>query len=150
MRIGSLIHEVSRLRRQLYDERTRPLGITPAQWWALYHLARTADAPPTQADLAQVLEIGPPATGELIARLEKARMIRRTIDPSDRRARRIRIAPEGRAVLRKMADVALRNNEEVMTGFTADEADTFLCFLEKMKANILDLSSGRSPDDDPA
>ena len=38
-RTGYLVHEVSRLRRQLYDQQSRHLGITRSQWWVLVNLS---------------------------------------------------------------------------------------------------------------
>ena len=40
IRLGFLIHDVSRMRRSAYDQFMKPLGITRAQWWVLAHLSR--------------------------------------------------------------------------------------------------------------
>lgn len=137
MHIGSLVHDVSRLRRRLYDARTRPLGITRAQWWVLYHLSRHEGDPPNQAALALELDLGTPAVGELIGRLETAGFVLRTADRRDRRSLRITIAPRGREVLRHMAEIARINNEQIMRGFSIEEAETLSSFLAWMKANLL-------------
>lgn len=147
MQLGSLLHDVSRLRRRLYDDRTRPLGITRSQWWVLWHLSRHRGDVPIQAELAQELEIGTPAVGELLSRLEKAGFLTREPDARDRRSMRIQIAPAGRAVLEQMASVATVNNEAIMTGFTTDEAEALLTYLERMKRNLLQIADGETPDD---
>jgi MarR family transcriptional regulator, transcriptional regulator for hemolysin len=147
MQLGSLLHDVSRLRRRLYDDRTRPLGITRSQWWVLWHLSRRRGKAPIQAELAQVLEIGTPAAGDLVGRLEKAGFVHRQPDARDRRSMRIQIAPAGRAVLDQMATVATVNNEAVMTGFTNEEAETLLTYLERMKRNLVQIAAGETPVD---
>ena len=39
-RIGFLVHDVSRMRRTLFDQAMKPLGITRSQWWVLSELSR--------------------------------------------------------------------------------------------------------------
>lgn len=147
MRLGSLLHDVSRLRRRIYDDRTRPLGITRSQWWMLWHLSRSRREAPIQAKLAQMLDIGTPAVGDLIRRLERAGLVTRLPDERDRRSMRVRIAPAARTVLDRMAAVATLNNEAIMTGFTDEEAETFLIYLARMKRNLLRMAEGEPPDD---
>ena len=43
LRLGYLIHDVSRLRRTLFDKWLSPLGITRSQWWVLAFLSRKED-----------------------------------------------------------------------------------------------------------
>ena len=38
LRIGFLIHDVSRLRRNTFDQYMKPLGVTRSQWWVIAHL----------------------------------------------------------------------------------------------------------------
>lgn len=40
-RIGFLVHDVSRMRRTLFDQEMKPLGITRSQWWVLAQLSRS-------------------------------------------------------------------------------------------------------------
>src|SRR5215210_165820 len=68
-RFGFLIHDVSRMRRTLFDEEMKPLGITRSQWWALSALSRRNDGM-MQVDLAKLLEVGKVTVGGLIDRLE--------------------------------------------------------------------------------
>ena len=52
-RLGFLMHDVSRLRRSVFNEFMKPLGVTRSQWWVLAHLSRHDGM--NQTDLANVL-----------------------------------------------------------------------------------------------
>ena len=70
---GFLMHDVSRLRRSVFDEFMKPMAMTRSQWWILAHLSRHDGM--IQSDLANVLDIGKAALGGLIDRLEASRFI---------------------------------------------------------------------------
>jgi len=69
LRLGYLVHDVSRLRRMMFD-RTAPLGITRSQWWVLAFISRKDGLPQTQ--LASELDVGKVAVGALVDRLESS------------------------------------------------------------------------------
>src|SRR6266404_5294276 len=70
LRLGYLIHDVSRLRRMMFDRDLAPLGITRSQWWVLAFISRKDGLPQTQ--LANELDVGKVAVGALIDRLESS------------------------------------------------------------------------------
>ncbi len=69
LRLGFLIHDVSRLRRSAFDRCLKPLNVTRSQWWVLAYLSREDGM--TQTQLAEELDLGKVAIGGLIDRLEK-------------------------------------------------------------------------------
>ncbi len=87
--LGFLIHDVSRLRRTVFDKALKPLGITRSQWWVLTNLSRNSSHEMMQTELANVLDIGKVALGGLLDRLEASGYIERRADPVDRRTKRI-------------------------------------------------------------
>ena len=58
VRIGFLVHDVSRMRRTQFGQATRPLGITRSQWWVLSQLSRHARTGMLQTGLARGLDVG--------------------------------------------------------------------------------------------
>src|SRR5437763_13380309 len=82
-RLGFLMHDVSRLRRSVFDEFMKPVGLTRSQWWILAHLSRHDGM--IQSDLAGMLDIGKAALGGLLDRLEASGLIERRADEADRR-----------------------------------------------------------------
>nr|WP_273455903.1 MarR family transcriptional regulator [Nevskia ramosa] len=137
LRTGYLIHDVSRLRRALYDQRSRHLGITRSQWWVLFNLSRDEGRPRNQNELAQLLEMGNAAIGELLMRLEKAGFVRRQRVPGDRRSKHVQIAERGREVLEHMRLVAHASNDEIMQGISSEEQCLLDGLLSRMKHNLM-------------
>jgi MarR family transcriptional regulator for hemolysin len=144
---GFLIHDVSRLRRTLYDQQLRPLGITRSQWWVLAHLSRNRGAPMAQIELARILDVGKATLGGLLGRLEVAGYIARTGTPEDGRVKHVTITPAGQDVLAMIESVGA----ELTRGITADiSSEDLLVFnrtLSTMKSNLLGMIN---PEDLPA
>lgn len=63
VRIGFLVHDVSRMRRTLFDQAMKPLGITRSQWWVLSQLSRHTRTGMLQTDLARDLDVGKVTVG---------------------------------------------------------------------------------------
>src|SRR6201981_4173827 len=78
LRLGYLIHDVSRLRRMMFDRALAPLVITRSQWLVLAFISRKDGLPQTQ--LANELDVGKVALGALIDRLESAGFVSRPAD----------------------------------------------------------------------
>ena len=70
-------------------------GITDVQFNVLMILFDYRERPLRQHELAQLLVVNRASAGAVIARLERAGWIERTVDPQDSRARLVRIAPAG-------------------------------------------------------
>jgi DNA-binding MarR family transcriptional regulator len=139
-RIGFHVHDVSRMRRTLFDHEMKPLGITRSQWWALAQLSRS-DGPGRgqgllQTDLARILEVGKVSIGGLIDRLEANGFVQRVPDKVDRRARRVVITKQGRQVLDKMVAVGRRLNLDILDGISERDVKIAEKVLARMKANI--------------
>jgi DNA-binding MarR family transcriptional regulator len=146
LRTGYLIHDVSRMRRQFYDQQSRELGITRSQWWVLFNLSRHDGAPPNQNELAASLELGSASVGELLLRLEKSGFVRRIPDPQDRRSKRVVVAERGLEVLEQMRVVARVNNARIMSGVAATEENALNDVLGRMKRNLAGLLDPETPE----
>jgi len=136
VRIGFLVHDVSRMRRTLFDQAMRPLGITRSQWWVLSQLSRQARTGMLQTELALHLDVGKVTVGGLIDRLELAGYVVRQVDKSDRRAKRILITKRGYEILEEMVSVGHELNEIILAGLTPEAIEAAEQALETMKENI--------------
>jgi MarR family transcriptional regulator, transcriptional regulator for hemolysin len=137
LRIGFLIHDVSRLRRTAFDQRMKPLGITRSQWWVLSGVSRHGEAGITQTELAKVLDLGKVALGGLIDRLEERAFVERRADPSDRRTNRIHLTARGNRVLAQMQKIGVEMNAKVMKGISLPQQHELAQVLHVMKANLI-------------
>ncbi|MDN5863352.1 MAG: MarR family transcriptional regulator, partial [Salinisphaera sp.] len=75
LRLGFLVHDVSRMRRHAFDALIKPFGVTRAQWWVLAHLSR--DDGMMQTQLADTLDVGKASLGTVLERLEQSGLIER-------------------------------------------------------------------------
>jgi DNA-binding MarR family transcriptional regulator len=79
------------------------LDLTPSQLAALSHL----DEPRSQRELAESLHFDASNITDIVDRLEARGLVVRTVDPHDRRVRRIMRTPEGEELRRRALDDAL-------------------------------------------
>jgi DNA-binding MarR family transcriptional regulator len=86
---------VARLSRRLRQEANE--GATPSQLAALATVER--HGPITLGDLAGHERVRPPTMTRIVAGLEETALVRRDIDPADRRVARVSITPEGSQLL---------------------------------------------------
>jgi DNA-binding MarR family transcriptional regulator len=135
LRLGFLIHDVSRLRRNAFDRCLKPLNVTRSQWWVLAYLSR-ADGM-TQSQLAEELDLGKVAVGGLIDRLVKAGLVRRDADSSDRRVNRIFLEPTSKALFVRLRKVNHQMNQRILTGIADPQLESTAATLKAMKHNLL-------------
>ena len=139
-RIGFLVHDVSRLRKTLFDQEMEHLEITRAQWWVLAQLSREGrEEGMLQIELARIVDVGKGAIGGLISRLEAGGFVARTVDKEDRRAQRVRITKLGHKVLDQMTGVGRRLNGRILADISRKDIETAERVLATMKRNIKEL-----------
>ncbi len=140
-RIGFFVHDVSRVRRTLFDQKMKPLGITRSQWWALAQLSRylrrNGQEGMLQTELANMLDVGKVTVGGLVDRLEAGGFVERRPDATDRRAKRVVITEKGHGVLETMTSVGRELNVKILDGVPLEHVRIAEQVLSRMKDNIL-------------
>ena len=139
LRIGFLIHDVSRLRRTYMDKVMKPLGLTRSQYWVIVNLTRHGGNGMVQTELAQFMTVGKVTLGRLIDRLEQRGYVERKPDPADRRAKRILLSKQGRKLVKKIQQIAEQANEDILQGITDQEIQNAENILYKMKKRLLEV-----------
>lgn len=142
LRLGYLIHDVSRLRRMMFDRALAPLGITRSQWWVLAFITRKDGLPQTQ--LANELDVGKVALGALIDRLEASGFVVRKPDPEDRRVKRIYLTKQAGGFMERLRRETDAFNASILDGISRKSLDATAQTLLKMKKNLLSISDGAS------
>jgi DNA-binding MarR family transcriptional regulator len=138
LRLGYLIHDVSRLRRMMFDRALAPLGITRSQWWVLAFISRKDGLPQTQ--LANELDVGKVGVGALIDRLESSGFVLRQADPVDRRVKRIFVTKQARGFLEKLRKETDKFNAQIAEGIDRKALEATSDALLAMKRNLLAMS----------
>ncbi|MEQ8365916.1 MAG: MarR family transcriptional regulator [Roseicyclus sp.] len=139
LRLGYLIHDVSRLRRVSFDRELAPLGITRSQWWVLAFISRNDGLPQTR--LAKDLDVGKVALGSLIDRLQSAGFVERRNDDHDRRVKRIFLTDKARTLIDEIRPVTESFNDRLREGISQKDLEITSRTLYRMKHNLIDLGA---------
>mgnify|MGYP001228281091 FL=1 len=144
--IGWLLHDVARLMRKQFEQtaRAQELGLTRAQAAVIAHLARQEGI--NQSCLAQIMEIEPITLVRLLDRLEELGFVERLPDPSDRRARLLRLTPAAHAILERIRAIAASVLDEACAGMPDERRAMLADTLADMKTNLVAANMASSDD----
>lgn len=145
-RLGFLMHDVSRLRRIVFDEFVKPIGLTRSQWWILAQVSRHDGM--NQSDLASLLDVGKAALGRLVDRLEGSGFVERRPDDSDRRVKRVYLTREGAKTIETMKGLSHEMSERMLDGLDAEARHALAESLARVKANLLGMKGEGGDHDD--
>ena len=128
VQLADLLHRLTRRLRRTQAERLAPLGLTPAQERALRMIAR-GDEPPRMTELADRLGIVPRSLTTVIDALEEAGLVRREIDPRNRRAILLRLTDRGTAVRDDLREARRRAAEDLFAPLSEADRKTLADLL---------------------
>jgi DNA-binding MarR family transcriptional regulator len=131
---GHLISLAARGFTRLSEARLKPLGFGVGHLPVLVAL-RDGRAS-TQRDLARFAKIEQPPMAQMLARMERDGLIRRTPDPDDGRSSRITLTKVAEARLPEAIAVLLKGNREALRGFSDEETAMLIALLTRLVANL--------------
>ena len=131
---GHLVSLAARGFTRLSEARLKPLGFGVGHLPVLVAL-QTGRAD-TQRDLARFAQIQQPPMAQMLARMERDGLIRRTPDPGDGRSSRIALTKLALARLPEAIATLFRGNRDAMAGFTDEEMAQFVALLDRLIANL--------------
>ena len=131
---GHLISLAARGFARLSEARLKPLGFGVGHLPVLVALQDGRAS--TQRDLARFAKIEQPPMAQMLARMERDGLIRRTPDPADGRMSRITLTKIAGARLPDAVQVLLRGNQEALHGFTDEETGLLIALLTRLIANL--------------
>ena len=144
---GYLINDVTLLVRKHFDRRAIKYGLTRAQWRATKMLNRFEGL--RQNELAEQLDMEPIAVGRVIDRLQAAGFVERRTDPRDRRAWRLYITEQARAVIDDMEDVAREVRRDATLGISVQDMLQMMDVMNRIKSNLQTFDQGGDAAADP-
>ena len=128
VQLADQVHRLTRRLRRAQAERLAPLGLTPAQERALRLIPR-GDEPLRMTELADRLGIVPRSLTTVVDALEEAGLVRREIDPRNRRAILLHLTDEGAAVRDGLREARQRAAEDLFAPLSADDRKTLAGLL---------------------
>ncbi|WP_219467076.1 MarR family winged helix-turn-helix transcriptional regulator [Nonomuraea rhizosphaerae] len=120
--LSELLHRVSRRLRHGYAHRLIPMGVSPGQARALRALAE-ADRPLRMVQLADALRIVPRSVTPVIDALEEAGLVRREVDPANRRSTLLVLTDAGREMHERSREARREAGQDLFAVLTADQRD---------------------------
>jgi DNA-binding MarR family transcriptional regulator len=141
-RLAYLIKRLEMAERARLEEVLRPLGVTVHQYTVLSILERRGGL--SSAQLARRHFVTPQAMHQLIASMERDRLIERSSDGVNRRILRASLTEHGGEVLRSCHRVVDRLEERMLSALTPDEAVMFGRMLERCLVALTEPASSES------
>ncbi len=137
--LGFLLGDVARLTRTAFDRRVASLELTRSQWWVLTYVFR--DQGLTQSELADNLEIGKVALGNLIDWLEAKGWVERRPDPNDRRINRVYLTEKAAPIMEDMRAPAQDLYDMIVSGLSKSQRETLVDLLLVVRRNLIEDSN---------
>jgi DNA-binding MarR family transcriptional regulator len=132
--VGFLLWDTARRFKRVFSECLSRHGISFGLWPVLRTLSDEDGL--TQAELAARLQLVGPTVVDIIAELERRKLITRSPSPSDRRKTHVNLTKAGREIVELvMPDVAAENRAG-LSDFSAEEQALLKKFLRRLRANI--------------
>jgi MarR family transcriptional regulator for hemolysin len=129
-----LLYDVARHMRTRADQMARAHGTTRAQWLILLRVEQQPDL--SQNELACIAEVAPITVARLVDRLEAAGLVKRCIDPEDRRIWRLRLTPAAAPILCEIKRCRSKLHETMTKDIDPATLQVMQAGLCKMKSNL--------------
>lgn len=134
--LGLMLQDAANLLKREFERAAKPYQLTLLQWRVLGQLSRTDGL--TQTALGGQLDASPMTISDVVERLEGAGLVAREVDPSDSRAKLVRITPKARALVEEMRAVAARVYDKALAGIDEDDREAMARALTRIAANLDD------------
>jgi DNA-binding MarR family transcriptional regulator len=134
--ISFALHDVARLQRKRFEQRSRSLGLTRAQWQVLAILS--ANEGVNQNGLAELIDIAPITLARLIDKMEVRGLVERRRHPTDRRSWLLYLTPAAYPLLDVMRTTGRITSEEALASISRAEQERLLKTLSLIKSNLLE------------
>jgi DNA-binding MarR family transcriptional regulator len=133
--LGYLVLDIARLMSAHFEDRTRSIGVTRAQWSLIAALVRAEGC--NQAQLAELMQITPISLGRLVDRMEKAGWIERRAEPQDRRSYRLYLTSKAHAIRPALRALSNETQDEALSDLGPVERERVLAALETIRNTLV-------------
>ena len=134
--IGFLIKLINEVLERKMNHDLESFRLTGSQLNVLTYLMVQGEEKTTIRDIQHRLDISHPTAAGLVKRLEQKGFVQTYIDPSDRRARIVRIEPSAQSAFNENTNSAVEMDDVLMKGLSPEERDQLHDLLLRVYANI--------------
>jgi DNA-binding MarR family transcriptional regulator len=129
-RPGFMIRRCHQIAAAIFADECREFDLTTTQYGILYVLSRYSGS--DQISLARLLGLDRSTTGMVVGRLEERQLLRRAIDPTDKRKRLLELTPAGEKLLTRVQPVVRRAQEQLFAPFSSEEREMLVRLLDRL------------------
>lgn len=144
---GNLLFRLTYLTRRwrkVLDTEFQSSGLTDATWRPLLHLHILGENI-RQKDLAASLGIEGPSLVRLIDSLITKNLIERSEDDRDRRAKLLRLTPEGLKLVDRIRKTVTGLEDGIFSSFNDYELAQFADFVQRLESAVIDAGNQYKP-----
>jgi MarR family transcriptional regulator, lower aerobic nicotinate degradation pathway regulator len=127
---GHLIRRLQQIASALFLEQARAFDLTPVQYAALVAIKNHPGL--DQTTLCNAIALDRSTIGDVVARLEKRRLIKRTSGSADRRTKSLHITASGRRMIRDIAPAVVATQRLILAPLRASERSAFMHMLKHL------------------
>ncbi len=127
---GHLIRRLQQISLALFLEETEGFDITPVQYSAVLAIENHPGI--DQTALCNIIAIDRSTVAEVVTRLERKKLIRRTPGTTDRRTRQLSITPAGRKLIDDIESAVQSTQKRILEPLTASERTALMRMLKKL------------------
>jgi MarR family transcriptional regulator, organic hydroperoxide resistance regulator len=132
--VGWLLNNAARLASRRLSSKLAGYNVTPPQWGVLVALWEQDGLSLSELAKRSFFD-GPTMTG-IVDRLEKANLVERRRDSTDRRVISVYLTEEGKRLQDQLPALSEDANRDATAGLSPDEIDRFVHTLRKIIANL--------------
>jgi len=131
--VGHCVGMLHRFARKLMTRLLEPMGL-PEVAFPLLAIVSHHDAI-SQDELAEIHMVDKSTVARALMRMEDAGLVTRSVDPDDRRIKRVEATADGRCLVERLGHALHEWDERLLEGLTAEEQSAALRFLQHMARN---------------
>ena len=127
---GHLIRRLQQIASALFLEQAKPFDFTPVQYAALVAIKTHPGL--DQTALCNEIALDRSTIGDVVARLEKRGLIRRSSGSADRRTKSLRVTAAGSRMIRDIDPAVAATQRLILAPLKASERSAFMTMLKHL------------------
>lgn len=145
MNAARMLIRVMRRHHACVERQIGDMGIHHSQHRTLMQLARRREDIPSQKELAEIMGVSPAAVTTILKKMEREGYVSRSVTDEDNRRNEIRITEAGLAKISETRAAFEATDRAMFAGFTPEELEQLLIFMERMDRNLDALGAPADP-----
>lgn len=133
---SDLIRDIGMKIRSMANLRLSELGLNTQQGQMMGYIFENQDKGVIQRDLAERFNRKGATITSMLQGLEKKGYIKRVIPEDNERQKKIYLMKKGSDLVEEFHDIFMEVEQSITQGLSAEESDTFLKLLTKVKATM--------------